>query len=417
MELRRFRYERYKGYVKPAEVELAPLTIFVGANNSGKSALASGVQLLAGGLNPSDEDVGEPLPFQSGGIQHGRSFEDLVAGRTVHGQLNLSATFRDNSENLEISARVRNVVESGRPPQRQIAEWIFRENQKTIHLNRHDFDVHSPYDIKLDDEQGFHSIEWNGLLPSNPNTLANWLGDRTNALKDWASGIRHLTCPRALISSPFTTSDHSSDNLGSDGKFAPLLLANDDHLRVAVRDWYLRTFGVNLDIVAQGSYSELIAKTPAHNTNVHLRQSGRGLSHVLPVVVMALTTHNMGPGVDIIEHPESELHPNAHSRIADLLIVNLAGPARPMIVETHSEILLLRARRWIAEGRLPPTSVVVYWIRAVPKVGSVAQRINIQPDGQMDSWPEGVFLEDYEEIIAIQRAARLAAGGRFPNED
>ena len=32
-----------------------------------------------------------------------------------------------------------------------------------------------------------------------------------------------------------------------------------------------------------------------------------------------------------------------------------------MIVETHSEMVLLRARRWIAEGRLPAENVLVYW--------------------------------------------------------
>ena len=246
--------------------------------------------------------------------------------------------------------------------------------------------------------------------------LANWLGDKTSALKEWAIGIRHLTCPRTLISSPFTTSEHSPYYLGSNGRYAPLLLANDDHLRLAVRDWYRGTFGVDLDVVAQGSYSELIAKAPARNTNVHLPQSGRGLSHVLPVVVMALTTCKLGPGVDIVEHPESELHPQAHSHIADLLIDNLAGSSRPMIVETHSEMILLRARRRIAEGRLSPSSVLVYWIEADAKSGSLARRIKIESDGQMDHWPEGVFVEDYEEIITIQRAARLAAKGRSGHE-
>ena len=55
MELRKFSLERYKGYAELAEVELAPLTILVGANNSGKTALAQAVQLLAGALAPFRE--------------------------------------------------------------------------------------------------------------------------------------------------------------------------------------------------------------------------------------------------------------------------------------------------------------------------------------------------------------------------
>ena len=46
MELRRISLERYKGYGRRVEVDLAPLTILVGPNNSGKTALAQAIQLL-----------------------------------------------------------------------------------------------------------------------------------------------------------------------------------------------------------------------------------------------------------------------------------------------------------------------------------------------------------------------------------
>ena len=59
MELRKFSLERYEGYVEPTEIELAPLTILVGANNSGKTALAQAIGLLAGGLAFSDQDISE----------------------------------------------------------------------------------------------------------------------------------------------------------------------------------------------------------------------------------------------------------------------------------------------------------------------------------------------------------------------
>ena len=85
MELRRIGLERYKGYAQPAEMELAPLTILVGPNNSGKTALAQAIPLLAGGLAPSEGDPREPLPLRSCGIRHAETFEDLVTGRVVHG--------------------------------------------------------------------------------------------------------------------------------------------------------------------------------------------------------------------------------------------------------------------------------------------------------------------------------------------
>ena len=127
---------------------------------------------------------------------------------------------------------------------------------------------------------------------------------------------------------------------------------------------------------------------------------------MLPVAVTALSARGAGPGVDIIEHPEAELHPAAHADIAELLLENLAGPARPLIVETHSQMILLRARRWVAEGRLPAGHVLVYWVHTEPSRGSMLERIRIRENGEMETWPDGVFIEDYEEILAIRRAAR-----------
>jgi len=185
------------------------------------------------------------------------------------------------------------------------------------------------------------------------------------------------------------------------------MLAADDELRDDVNKWYRDIFGVGIDVFRTGRFFEPLVRTPS--ATVRLAQSGQGLSHVLPVVVMALTAAKSGPGVDVIEHPEAELHPAAHALVAELLIDSLTGPTRPMIIETHSEMLLLRARRRIAEGRLPPTDVLVYWVDAEPGLGSVAHKISIDGHGDMDHWPDGVFIEDYDEILAIRRANRSKA--------
>ena len=407
MELRKFSIERYKGYTELAEVELAPLTILVGSNNSGKTALAQAIQLLAGGLAPSERDTSEPLPLESGGIHHGETFEDLVTGRTVHGWLGLSAVLTDDSKKLSLSAIVRNVVAPPRPSERQISRWILRSDGDVVVVQRQGFDERSSYEVSVSGtDQTLQEIGWQGLLPERPNNLATWVGTQVDALRAWARGVRYLQCPRHLLASPFTMGEYSPRALGPSGQDAPLALAANDELRESVREWYRRVFGVSIDVVAQGSYSELVVGLQAHTANVRLMQSGQGLSHVLPVVVTALTARAAGPGVDIIEHPEAELHPAAHADIAELLLDNLAGPDRPLVVETHSEMVLLRARRWIAEGRLSAENILVYWVHTDPGRGSILQKIRISESGEMDSWPDGVFIEDYEEILAIRRAAR-----------
>ena len=406
MQLRKFSIERYKGYAAAAEVELAPLTILVGANNSGKTALAQAIQLLAGGLTSPDENTTEPLPLESGGIRHGATFEELVTGSPVHGWLRMSATVTDNSRETALEATVRN-VEAPHRSERQVSEWSLRSGGQQVSLERQGFDEPAYYKVVVSGaEREPRQIDWRGLIPRQPDKLAQWVGAKVGPLREWAHGVRHLQCPRLIPESPFTTAENSPHVLGPKGEKTPLALAADGELRESARKWYRNTFGVSIDLAAQGVYSELVVGTQVRNRNVRLEQSGRGLSHVLPVAVMALTTRKAGPGVDVIEHPEAELHPAAHAEIAELLLDNLAGPERPMVIETHSEMVLLRARRWIAEGKLPAEDVLVYWVHPEPGAGSVLQKIRINENGEMDSWPDGIFIEDYEEILAIRRAAR-----------
>lgn len=407
MELRKFSLDQYKGYAEPTEVELAPLTILVGANNSGKTALAQAIGLLAGGLASADQDLSEPLPLEAGGIRHGMTFRDLVTGRSVHGWLRLSATFLNDGRECSLDATVWNVEASGKPPRREISKWTLRYDADEVALSKQGFDERSPYEVHVSGvERPPLQVAWRGLLPEQPGILEDWVEEVATDLRAWTAGVRHLRCPRRLPDGPFPLPERSPGHLGPHGENAALALAAEDGLREEVSDWCRSVFGVEIDVRKAGEYFDLDVRVPSSGTAVRLEQSGRGLSHVLPVAVTALTAGNAGSGVDVIEHPEAELHPAAHAAVADLLICRRAGSVRPVIVETHSEMVLLRARRWIAEGKLPADDVLLYWVDREPDRGSVLKKIRINERGEVDDWPEGVFIEDYEEILAIRRANR-----------
>ena len=59
-------------------------------------------------------------------------------------------------------------------------------------------------------------------------------------------------------------------------------------------------------------------------------------------------------GVYLVQQPEIHLHPDAQAGLADFFIY-LASHGVITIVETHSEYLLLRIRRRLAEGAPPVT--------------------------------------------------------------
>ena len=407
MRLSKFSLRNYKGYAEHTEVDIAPLTILVGPNNAGKTALAQAIQLIAGGLAAPDDAAREPLPLVSGGIRHGDTFEDLVTGRAVHGRLAVSITLGEESGESVLDVTVGNTVEPRRPSERLVLEWRLQHDDRVVVAERRGYEASADYRISgTEGDPASKRLDWRGLLPRKPDALAPWVGACVHDSRRWATGVRHLRCPRRLGSSPFLAPETAPASIGPDGRGAPLALAADDALRLSVRDWYGATFGVGIDVAAQGRYAELMTDTPVGGGSARMLQSGRGLSHVLPVAVTAMSACQAGAGVDVIEHPEAELHPAAHAHVAELLLDNLAGPARPMIVETHSAMLLLRARRWIAEGRLHAGDVLVYRIHAEPGRGSVVEKIAIRDDGEMERWPHGVFVEDYEEILAIRRAAR-----------
>jgi predicted ATPase len=76
---------------------------------------------------------------------------------------------------------------------------------------------------------------------------------------------------------------------------------------------------------------------------------GYGISQILPVIVQGLL---MRPGgTYMVQQPELHLHPDAQAALADFFLY-LAYYGVRVVVETHSEYLLLRLRRRLAEGKL-----------------------------------------------------------------
>jgi hypothetical protein len=413
----RLLLERYKAFQQPCNIEIRPLTILVGANNAGKSALARAMPLLAGGLQrtePSAKAV--PLPLASFGLTHGDSFEELIAGRSVHGSIRLEADFRAYHQGLSLTVVVQNVVSPGEETRQVITQWGFAlSGGNRINIERPSLDSNEhQLTITVQGTEVEHrgEVNWAGLIPhSNDLQLEapehQWLKEALTALSVWALGVRYLRSPRYLVGSPFRTPSSPPLALSVSGREAPLMLAARDELLQEVQGWFSSTFGVKLVVKQRADTSIIEVLQAPGRTPVSIAQAGQGLSQVLPVAIHCMTAAGLTPGVDILEHPEAELHPRAHSAIADLIVAHLPGHARPVVVETHSEVLLLRVRRKVAEGVLNPDDVAIYWIDRDDEEGSAAvQKVEINESGDVSNWPEGVFQEDYEEVVAIRRAAR-----------
>ncbi|MCC6127480.1 MAG: AAA family ATPase [Pirellulales bacterium] len=134
---------------------------------------------------------------------------------------------------------------------------------------------------------------------------------------------------------------------------------------------------------------------------------GIGISQLIPVVVLAL---DESPGLCAVEQPELHLHPGIQVSIGELFIFRASQKTVwPILVETHSEHMLLRLLRRIREthdNELPPghpglSKEQVSVVCLEKEGGSVrAYPLRIDDTGEfVDRWPKGFFEERAEELF------------------
>jgi hypothetical protein len=147
-------------------------------------------------------------------------------------------------------------------------------------------------------------------------------------------------------------------------------------------------------------------EAPPHDIEVQPHDVGTGVSQLLPVVVLALDARQ---SLVAIEQPELHLHPALQTELGDLFIESALRRSNALLIETHSEHLILRILRRIREtsaGELPgaatritPDQVAVLYVRP-GKNGAEVVHIPVTADGDFDRpWPEGFFAERARELF------------------
>lgn len=386
----------YKPFRSRADIDFAPLTVFFGRNNSGKTALLRLPRLLLRCLSTQKRD-GFPLDVDE--LTFGESFHDLIHTRLPSGNVELSITVENKGESFALDAGIQAIQNISVADYQVVSKLHLREPELSLEWDRKKIFPPTYKDVG--------EMEFQGLLPKVHDL------DTRNALSDWSQqvqvfeqSISHLSSHRSPVSSVYERK--TPRQLGLDGKGAPEWLAKHYELLDAVAEWYetyMDGWRFSVDINADVFRCML----ERGSVKVNLADTGDGMQLLLPVVVQQLSHRYIprtdSPFLDLIEEPELHLHPAAHAPLADLFLQTAKSGQGQVVIETHSENLLLRLRRRIAEGA-DPNLVALYWIEDLDDGSSSVQRINILPNGEVDYWPEGVFSETYQEVRALSRAAR-----------
>ncbi|MEU8355311.1 DUF3696 domain-containing protein [Nonomuraea sp. NPDC048882] len=146
--------------------------------------------------------------------------------------------------------------------------------------------------------------------------------------------------------------------------------------------------------------------------SVLLTDVGFGVSQVLPVLVL-LAYAPEGSTV-LLEQPEIHLHPAVQAALADIIIEAAKARGIQIIMESHSEHLLMRLQRRIAEQdldrgiQLLPEDCELYFCDFVDGSSRV-ERLRMDKYGNIANWPKDFFGDSLGEAAATTRAARKRA--------
>jgi predicted ATPase len=152
------------------------------------------------------------------------------------------------------------------------------------------------------------------------------------------------------------------------------------------------------------------ARLQAHGSEANLSDVGFGVSQVLPIIVLLHFVPE--DSIVLLEQPEIHLHPRVQMDLADLFIEVAQTRHVQIIFESHSEHLLRRLQRRIAEESVTPDQAALYFC-ALERGESHLSNLKLDEFGNITNWPHDFFGDDFGEIAAMSEAglARRAKQG------
>lgn len=425
-------------------IELAPITVLVGPNNSGKSAILQGLFLPAFTLR--SEDPGIPLRLTGEDADYG-GYPDVVFKHDTTRQIEFSFAFpvqiptRDRGLNPDRNAEITARIKYGYLPRRQetyLSFLSFEDNEgafftitprkytdgKTVMLRGHPEESKYLSRSQLLEQSGFLFQ----LL--DPYTTLTRLWDRfeKEAAHDVLAALRkYVYCRAELVDAfrgvqylgPLRVPPHRSYLYSGEmaqrvGRRGERALQNYSALLKRAREQARRTtqrineafyklgFVGELDAKAIGGrHYEFVTKHLVSGLTANLADTGFGASQVLPVLISLYTAEK--DSVLLLEQPELHLHPAAQAELGSVF-AHACSKQKRLLIETHSENMILRMQQEVAEGKLSNEDIRFYYVQPF-EAGHTLTSIHLGDRAEfLDEWPEGFFEEGYLESLKLARA-------------
>ncbi len=450
--LTRLRIRNFKAWRDTGPIDLAPLTLLFGANSSGKSSLHQFLLMLRQTAESPDRrrvlhtgDANTPVDLGS--------YTDLVTGRDPRRPLEFELAWDRPTELLVEDVKSQDAISGRRlwfearigatgtaPPRLHVERMRYglvadEDKALVIGLTR---GASGGYKVVA---EGFKPVmtmgrKWPVSAPSHfhafPDDLQNrfqnleFVADLTLELEDQLAVLAYLGPLREKPVRLYRWSGEEPEHVGWRGeRTVEALLAGRQRrfnlkpryalrpLQVLVADWLLRlqvidSFEVRPISAGRDEY-EVRVKAPGRTQEVLLTDVGFGVSQVLPVITQCFYAQR--DSTLIMEQPEIHLHPAVQAGLADLFIaaIGMREDGEPrrlqLIVETHSEHLLRRLLRRVADGTVDPRKLALYVVHP-GRSGSSIEPLDVDEYGNVRNWPEHFFGDQTTDLLEQTRAAR-----------
>ncbi|MGP3783633.1 AAA family ATPase [Paenibacillus sp. 1A_MP2] len=372
--MKAIRLKRFKGFEDSNWIQLSGISLLFGLNSSGKTSILNALFMLKQSLeNPAFE-----IPFTFSmrkGVDIG-TYKEAIHNGIIDNTKPIELWFRvDISEEVEAHKVSVNTTELEirikigfiqKYEQLVVLSFYVEDaiNNKKIfsyHINPRSFDYFITADIDdpyLLNDLISDGVEWDNFLPYidipelKENTVKLLLDIVRKKTSTFFDTLVHIGPLRSEFGRFHQFSGERPNSVGISGEEALKMLYLDRHnkgeLTKNVQMWLKRMFNYDYHWSSYKGLFELLFKTK-DGGSVNAKDVGFGVSQILPVIIQGYYPINQ---CIVIEQPEIHLHPRAQAELADLFLDIIEKTNKSMLIETHSEHILLRLRRRIIENTL-----------------------------------------------------------------
>ena len=407
-----FNAQKFKSWQDTGSLHFAPLTGFFGANNSGKTSLLQILLLLKQTADRQPPGWNETLHYgDDESLVNLGDFESVIHRHNTTFTLGISVSLK-LSPQIKLQGRLTDTVDFSAS---------IANRSRTVQVEALSYRVGDErYGIQWT-AQGYKDIR--GGHSRNPHRCYGTVNPLSNrdelallheAFEDQFARLHHLGPYRIPPQHTYDWGGEHPDNVGQHGEHTiPMLLSGRIRLRSIEQDILKRLQELQLihsyDIRStskQGRKYEILVTQHEGGTLVPLTDVGFGVSQILPVLVSCYSAPENS--ILILEQPEAHLHPKVQSELADVLIDVVKNRNIQIILESHSEHLLLRLMRRIAEYGVYDegisTDQTAFYFCEINGGNSKAEQLKVDEYGNISNWPKDFFGDEMGDLAAKTKA-------------